>query len=196
MKGSRLDGVIRDKWMNAVFSWGLVLILVVSVIDSFLDDPVWGVFSLVVLGIVLFPALRNLDPYAMLPWEVLILVASPVLFGGLGESVPKFVTHLSVAALALVFAVEIHVFTKVRMTDSFAVIFVVMATAANAGFWALLQWFSDIYLTTTYLKSEELLMQGFVAATASGFIAGILFILYFRRFVDVRERYGGKDEAP
>lgn len=192
MGESKLDGVIQDRRLNAAVSWVLIVFLSVSVIDNFLDDPVWGMFSLVMLTLVLFPALRYRDVRVMVPWEVTVLATLPVLLGSLGSQVPDIATHVSVAGLALVVAVELHVFTSVRMTDVFAVVFVVIATTANAGFWAVLQWLSDIYLGTLFLGSEEALMTGFVYASAAGLVAGAVFTLYFRRFVDVRGRYGGE----
>lgn len=192
MAGSKLDGVIQDRRLNAGVSWVLIVFLLVSVVDSFLDDPVWGVFSLLVLAVVLFPAVRYMDAGVMVPWEVTVIASLPVLLGSLGARVPEPATHVSVAGLALVIAVELHVFTAVRMTDVFAVVFVVIATTANAGFWALLQWLSDVYLGTAFLGSEEALMTGFVYASTAGLVAGAVFTLYFRRLVDVSGRYGGE----
>jgi len=97
-------------------------------------------------------------------------------------------TYLSVAALALVVAVELHVFTPVEMTYWFAVLFVVVATIATAGVWAVVQWLSDIYLGTTFIHSEHRLMWDFVAATVVGVIAGVVFEWYFRRFARVGPR--------
>lgn len=195
MEKTKLDALIQDRRLNAAIGWVLVALLLVSVVDNFMDDPVWGVFSVTVLAVVLFPSLRYLDASVMIPWEVLLIASLPVLLGSLGTRAPEPITHLSVAGLALVFAVELHVFTSVRMTDTFAVLFVVIATSANAAVWAITQWLSDVYLGTTFLVSEEELMQGFMYASAAGLAAGLLFTLYFRRFVNVGVRYGGESDA-
>jgi len=59
-----------------------------------------------------------------------------------------------VAALALVVAVELDVFTPVRMPPWFAVVFVSIATLAAAGVWAVVQWAADVTLGTTFIYSE------------------------------------------
>jgi hypothetical protein len=111
----------------------------------------------------------------------------------------ELATHLSVAALALVVAVELEVFTPVRMPPWFAVLFVVIATMATAGVLAVSQWLSDLYLGTTFLlspgRSEDAVhaavMGDFLAATAAGVLAGVVFEWYFRRRVRGERRYAG-----
>jgi hypothetical protein len=106
-------------------------------------------------------------------------------------------TYLAVAAVALVIAVELDAFTAVRMNRAFALLFVVVATAAAAGVWAVVQWVSDLYLGTSLLldgRPEEVveteLMWDFVAATATGVLAGLLFEYYFRRRARTGARVG------
>jgi hypothetical protein len=98
-------------------------------------------------------------------------------------------TYLSVAAVALVVAVELQVFTPVRMTPRFAVGFVVVATLAAAGAWAVARFALDSLLGTTFLLDpalpesiiERALMFEFVYSTAAGVLAGVIFEGYFRR---------------
>jgi hypothetical protein len=132
----------------------------------------------------------------MLPWELLALAALPVIgrtivagrtFGDLTLT-GRVTTYLAVAAVALIIAVELDLFTTVRMNDQFAVLFVVVTTTAAAGIWAVSQWLSDIYLGTSFLLGrgpehvvEEALMWDFVAATIAGVLSGVLFEFYFRR---------------
>ncbi|MDY6779748.1 MAG: hypothetical protein SV760_04235 [Halobacteria archaeon] len=59
--------------------------------------------------------------------------------------------------------------------------FVVVATLATAGTWAIVEWLSDVYLGTRLIESEEELMVRFTAATAAGFLAGVVFTAYFQR---------------
>ncbi|MDY6764133.1 MAG: hypothetical protein SV377_00335, partial [Halobacteria archaeon] len=96
--------------------------------------------------------------------------------------------YLSVAAVALIIAVELHMFTHVRMNDGFAVLFVVVGTMATSGIWAVVRWLSDLYLGTTFLEDHDIVMWSFVAATAAGILGGIVFTFYFRRFVGVESR--------
>jgi hypothetical protein len=168
---------------------------------------VWAGFTAVVAVLALVPAVRYRDPLTMLPWEVLLVASLPVVgrtfvvgqrVGGVALT-GRVTTYLAVAAVALVIAVELDVFTPVRMNEAFALLFVVVATTAAAGVWAVAQWVSDLYLGTSLLLDgrpeaviERELMWDFVAATAAGVLAGLLFEYYFRR----RSRRRRFEEAP
>lgn len=108
----------------------------------------------------------------------------------------RVATYLSVAALALIVAVELHTFTSVRMTPTFAVVFVAITTMAVAGVWAVVRWSLDVTLGTTFLFEpgltaatvEREVMREFVASTVAGLGAGVVFELYVRRRAVVRPR--------
>ena len=200
----RLDTLIGDERTNAAVAWLLVAFVALVAAASALEgDYVWVAFSAAVVAIVVVPPVAFRNGRAMLPWEVLALVALPV-FGrafaapGLSTDVT---TYFAVAALALVVAVELDVFTPVGMTNWFAVLFVVVATMAAAGVWAVVQWASDIFLGTTLVLPAQPpltdlqeavalneLMWDFVAATVAGLLAGVVFVLYFRQKADARIR--------
>lgn len=150
----RLRGLIVDARLNAVAAWLLVLFVCGVALESFLDgDLLWTWFSALVVAIVLVPPVSYRNPRIMLPWEVLALVTLPVL----GRALASFplstdlATYISVAALALVVAVELDVFTPVRMTNGFAAFFTVIVTMAASGVWAVVQWLSDLLLGTTFI---------------------------------------------
>jgi hypothetical protein len=136
----------------------------------------------------------------MLPWEVLALAALPVLGRSLAtvRVTSDVATYLSVAALALIVAVELHTFTDVSMSPSFAVVFVAIATTATAGVWAVVRWAADLALGTTLLLDPTLteaavergLMLEFVASTVAGVLAGVVFEFYVRRRARARRRVG------
>lgn len=195
----RLGTLIKGERGNAALAWLLVVFVAFVAFESFPEDPVWVAFSVTVVGIVLVPPVAFRNAQAMLPWEVLVLVGLPV-FGrafttpGLSSDAA---TYLSFAALALVIAVELDVFTPVAMTNWFAVLFVVIATMASAGFWTLAQWVSDLFLKTTFILPAQpplteaqdeaalnAMMWDFIAATVAGLAAGVIFVLYFRRKSD------------
>ena len=180
---------------NAACSWALVGFLALAAVTSFVrNDLLWTGFALVVAALAVLPPVLLRNPTVMLPWEVTALTALPVL----GRSFAtvtltgELATYFSVAAIALVVAVELHLFTPVRMTDSFALAFVLVATLGTAGLWAVVRWLSDLYLGTTFLLdptvAEELierrLMLEFVASTAAGVVAGLVFALYVRRRIE------------
>ncbi|MFB6170747.1 MAG: hypothetical protein ABEJ06_06320 [Haloarculaceae archaeon] len=194
-----VGSVIESQRTNAVLSWVLVVFVVGVAVASFLEaDLLWTGFALVVAALAVYPAVRLGSLYAMLPWEVLVLAALPLL-GRVVATVPltgALATYLSVAALALVLAVELHVFTPVRMNHTFAIVFVVVATMATAGIWAVVRWLSDIYLGTALLvgpgqtpgAAEQALMWEFVFSTVAGVLGGVVFELYFRRLARATER--------
>lgn len=190
--GERLTAVVEAQRTNAAVAWLLVGFVGFVVVESLLSgDLLWAVFAAVVGALALVPTVAHRDPLVMLPWEVLVLAILP-LIGRAFATVPitsQFTTYLSVAALALIIAVELHLFTPVRMTSTFAVLFVVVATMATAGSWAVTRWVADLVLGTSFLLVPELteaeietaLMWEFVYSTAAGVAAGIIFEGYFRR---------------
>lgn len=187
-----------------MLAWLLVAFLAaVAVIELLTGEPLWALFVLVVAVLAAVPAMAFRNPFAMLPWEVLAIASLPAAGRALvvGETIGqvtltgRLTTYVAVAAVALIVAVEVDVFTPVRMNYSFAVLFVVITTMAAAGLWAVAQWLSDLYLGTTFLlgrgheaEVEAALMWDFVAATVAGLFAGVLFEFYFRRRARLDER--------
>jgi hypothetical protein len=203
-----LRAIVENQRLNAVLAWLLVGLLGLAVVANLLErSVVWAGFTAVVAVLALVPAVRYRDPLTMLPWEVLLVASLPVVgrtfvvgqrVGGVALT-GRVTTYLAVAAVALVIAVELDVFTPVRMNEAFALLFVVVATTAAAGVWAVAQWTADLYLGTSLLLDgrpeaviERELMWDFVAATAAGVLAGLLFEYYFRR----RSRRRRFEEAP
>lgn len=189
--------------LNAILGWLLVLFVLLIGLESAIDrDWVWVVVSLAVVALAVLPPAVFRNPEVMLPWEVLAIVVLPLLGRGILSGLLADVAgYLGVAAVALVLAVDLDVFTPVRMTTSFAVVFVVLTTMATAGIWAVLRWISDVTLGTTLVYPSpppvspaveavalEALMWDFVAATLGGILAGLIFALYFRRMAAGRVR--------
>jgi hypothetical protein len=192
MAGSELAGVLTTRRVNAALGWALVALLgAVATATAVGGDLLWAGFVLAVAVLAVVPAVVRRDLRTMLPWEVLALAAVPLVVrtaAGAGGVLGRAATYFAVAGVALVVAVELDVFTPVRMNHSFAVLFVVLATMAGAGVWAVSQWLSDLYLGTSFLldarppeEVERALMWDFVAATAVGVVAGVIFEFYFRR---------------
>lgn len=116
----KIGAVFQGARTNAALSW----ILVVGV--GFIaggrlreGDLLWAGFAIMVLVIALVPPLAFRRVTVMAPWEVLALAVLPLVtrVGGVGGPTELLTSHLSIAALALIVAVELHVFTAVRMTD-------------------------------------------------------------------------------
>jgi hypothetical protein len=200
-----LEGVFDRQRANAVLGWVFVVALCAIAVAALVEGRhLWAGFTFALAGLALVPvvAFRRLD--AMLPWEVVALAAVPALgrvivVGETIRGIPltgRVTSYVAVAAVALIVAVELDVFTSVRMSHGFAVVFVVVTTVATAGVWAEARWLSDIYLGTELLldgspvhEVETALMWDFVAATLAGVIAGVGFDWYFRRGAGPHHRY-------
>ena len=184
MSQTSLEELIADGRTNAAFSWLLVVaIALIGLGELVTGGLLWTTFALVLVALALLPPLTFRSWVAMIPWEVLLLAALPVLGLALGSErlTGHIASYLSVAAIALVFAVELQTFTTVRMTSSFAVIFVAVTTMAAAALWALFRWSAAGLLGVPFPSDHDAVMWEFVYSTSSGLGAGIVFELYFRR---------------
>ncbi len=196
---SDLTRVLQDTRTNAVLSWLLAGMLWVTAAYRVLAvDLPWAGFVLFVAVLAVIPAVAYRDWTVMLPWEVLLLTVPPVIGASIGvlSTYASFLTsataaYVVVSVVALIVAVELHVFTSIEMTHRFAVLFVVITTMAVSGIWTITRWASDTLLGTQFLQSNTTLMTGLITATITGVIAGIVFDLYFRQKRDVylREQY-------
>jgi hypothetical protein len=202
-RSGELLALMGNTRLNAILGWVLLAALALVGVESALDgDWVWVVVSVTVVILGVLPPIVFRNVQVMLPWEVLALGIVPLFVRGLsGGLLADVAAYLGVAAVALVIAVDLEVFTTVRMTTWFAVIFVVVTTMAAVGIWAVLRWLSDVFLGTTLLYPSpppvspaveeialEALMWDFVAATVGGVLAGVIFALYFRRIAAGRTR--------
>ncbi len=178
-----LERLFRSGRTNAVLSWLLIGVLVVVFVESVLDlDYPWITFVAMSGTVVLLPPVVYRDWHVMLPWELLVLALLPILVRGLfGDALGTFASYLAVAGLALIISVELHMFTSMKVSSWFAVVFVVLTTMASAAAWAIVRWNLDRQLGTGFLSTNEALMSEFVRVTLAGLAAGILFDVYFRR---------------
>ncbi len=184
--------LLRTRRVNAANGWLVVALLAAVVVGStFGGRPLWALFAATVAGLALLPPVVYRSVEAMLPWEILLLAALPVV-GRVFATVPvtgNLANYLSVAAIALIIAIELQLFTTVRMTARFAVLFVGVMTMGTAGVWAVVRWVADQTIGTTFILDpalsehaiEEALMWEFVASTIAGVGAGIVFAVYVSR---------------
>jgi glucan phosphoethanolaminetransferase (alkaline phosphatase superfamily) len=187
---------ITDSRLNAVLTWVLVALLVLVAVGAFLDGLlVRMVLAGVAAFVALAPALARRSWTFTVPWPLLLVCSLPLVTGTLEPTLlTGFVTGLSIAALGMLVVVALQLTTTVRMTPLFAVVFVVLATMATAGFWALGSAASARWLGTTFLETNDELMYVFTVAMLSGLVAGGVFRLYFAtRLRANRARAGGEE---
>jgi len=192
MAAQSAEDLLADRRTNALVGWLFVLVLGFVVIESVVGGDIqWSIFVAGTLALCLLVPAAFRDPSVMLPWEVIALASLPVVGRAFATFDPasELLVYISVAALALVVAVELNLFTTVQMTVGFAITFVVFATLATAGVWALVRWALDLTLGTNTLlvpgETDEAihdeLMIEFVYSALAGLGAGLVFEGYFRR---------------
>lgn len=180
---NRLDAVIEDTRFNALVSWVVVAALVLAAAVSVITgEPVWAVFVVGGLVIILLPMGIHRDPSVMPPWEILVFAALPIMsqFFELPDVLADLTVYLAILAVGALVVVELQVFSPVDMTPRFAVGFIVLVTMATAGVWTILQFASDVYLNTALIENKTTLMWDLVLATALGLVAAPFFALYFQ----------------
>lgn len=189
---------------NAAFAWGVMIVLLLVAVERVLSGEfLWAGMAAAMIAVGLIPPVVARRPTAMIAWEVLALAALPALARSFDVLVGPM-AYVSVAALALVVAVELDEFTDVEMTPAFAVVFVVVMTMAVAGLWTIARYASDVYLGTSLIGDQNATMWDLVVATGVGTVAGLVFELYVRRFSlsnritreswgKTQERVGGDD---
>ncbi|MEF8973552.1 MAG: hypothetical protein V5A15_01575 [Haloarcula sp.] len=177
------ERLFRDGRTNAIIAWVLVAILTAVFVESVLEaDYPWILFVSVVGFVVLVPPVAFREWRVMLPWELLVLALLPILVRGLvGGTVGTFASYLSLAALALLVIVELHMFTELTLTHWFAIGLVVLTTLAAVAAWTVFRWNADRFLGTTYLTTNDALMTEWLYVILAGLAAGVLFDGYFRR---------------
>ncbi|MDY6765224.1 MAG: hypothetical protein SV377_06010 [Halobacteria archaeon] len=180
MYGVDLGNLFEDHRLNARLSWSLIVFLVViSVVEFLIGEWIRGLVVGLVTLLAVLPGPFYRTHEVTLPWEIIAVVAIVLTWLSLTPDAVVPI-YLTIAAVALIIAVELHIFTKVRMTHRFAVAFVVIATSATAGIWAVFRWLSDVYLGTSFIPTHNALMWEFVYATLAGIGAGVFFDLYVR----------------
>ncbi len=180
MLGVDLDRLVGDRRRNARLAWILVGALVaLAGVEAILGDA-WSTSVLVAVAVLAaLPGPFHRTYTATLPWEV--LAVTTVVLGWFAVAPGHlFAEYLTFAVVALLIAFEVHLFTPVRMSHRFAVLFVTISTTAMAGVWALARWSADLTFGTTMAPGHEALMWEFVAATVVGIAAGAGFDLYVR----------------
>jgi hypothetical protein len=143
-------------------AWGLTAVIGLVFVESVLDlDFLWSFFSGMCLSLIILPPAYYRDVQAVLPFELLAIAAIPVIVRVFEISIlaNEVATYVSFAAMALLIAVELHLFTSLRFSQGFSVAFLVVSTLAVGAVWSVTRFYMDSMLGTSYLTTNEALMQ-------------------------------------
>lgn len=193
-----LDSLVRDEGVNAGVGWVLVAVTVAATAVAALDGQfLWALLSLVFAATVALPAAVTRDWRLLVSWPVVALGAGAVVAPSVGAPAEP-AGYVAVAALALVAVVELDAFTATDLSRRFAAVFVALTTMAVQALWSVAQFYSDVWLGTSYIPEKTELQWDFVAVTAVAVAVGVLFAWYADRFerVEAREDSTGRAGSP
>ncbi|MFC7138094.1 hypothetical protein ACFQRB_19715 [Halobaculum litoreum] len=176
---------VRDERVNAGIAWTITAVLAAIAVAAFLGGllAMTAVAAVATFVAVVPPAVARTWRRTV-SWPLLLVAAVPLAFGtGRPGFFGGVVVGVSVATLALLVVVALQLVTSVRMTPGFAIVFVVIATLATAGFWAVGSAASAVLFETAFVETNDQLMVVFTAAAVAGVGAGLLFRWYFRRLL-------------
>lgn len=143
----------------------------------------WSIFTGALLTTVILPPVANKNLQLMLPWELVLVSAIPVIarFTEYSALSGQVATYFALAAFSLIIVVELDIFTSLKLNSSFAVITVLVGTLALGGLWSLLQFWHGEFTGVQHIADNTALMHDYLNITLTGLMAGIVFNLYFER---------------
>ncbi len=178
------SSIFLGRKKNAALSWILSGYMLVTTANILLDgNRLWSIFSLTVLGLILLPAIIRSNHLVMPPFEILLLLSVPFTLQGmeLGFIASNTLNYITAATVSLLIITEIDTYTGFKTNTGFSVLLVTLSTLAVAALWSIARWIHDIYLGSSFINSNEVLMHEFTAALFAGIFAGLVFNTYFRR---------------
>lgn len=181
----------RSRVIEAHMSWVASLVLFFCTVYMAIQvDLMWTAFGIAALSLYVLPMVSMRDPFRALPWEMTILLSSPIILHisegtrALSENLAwwddftSLAFAFSLATLGFLLTVELQMYTDVRMNRPFASFFVVMFTLAVSGFWQIGEYLSDVFFDTSNILSNDLVMREFLWAAVGGLLMGFVYSLY------------------
>lgn len=193
VRQARFKGHKPDQIIEAELSWTAGLAIFLATVYALLRfDVLWIIFGLASLILYVMPIVTTRDPFRALPWEMTLLVVAPIVLhfsagsAFLTEHVDWWGSFTSlafafgVATIGLLLALELRMYTSVRMNRSFSIFFVVMFTMGVSGFWQVGIFFGDLYYSTNHQGTNADAMTILVWNFIGGLIMGLFLDLYLR----------------
>lgn len=163
-------------------------------------DVLWIVFGVAALSLYVLPIVSMRDPFKALPWEITVLLSSPMLLHisdgsrvmseqfAWWDDVTSLAFAFSLATIGFLLTVELDMYTSVRMNRPFSIFFVVMFTLSASGFWMLGQYIGDELFGTTNLLTNDGVMRELFWVLIGGIIMGFVYAAYIRAMSDRRSK--------
>lgn len=166
---------------NAIFAWLMTAVVIVGAVESFLTNEfLWAGFALFIAGVIAVPAVITWEWSAMVPWPLLAFTALAVILRATGYYL-ELAGYVAIATAALIIVIELDQFTRVELSQRFAIMFAILTTMAIQALWVIAQYYSDTWFGTTFLRSQVELQWDFVIVTVVGIFCGVLFGWYIGR---------------
>ena len=163
--------MVHGRRTDARPGWALTAVVAAAGVGTLLSGGVaWGGLWLALA----LPAAVRREWTLIVPW---LLPFSAVVVRTTG-GFPETAGYVAVTALALVTVVELDQFTRVDMGRNFTVGFAVATTPALRAVWTVVQFASDAWLDTEFLRSQTALQVDFVVVTVVALVVGGLSVRY------------------
>lgn len=187
--------------IEAQLSWISSMLLFFSTVYVMLRfDILWVTFGIFALSLYILPIISTRDPFRAVPWEMTLLLSSPILLhissGSqlLSENIAWWddLTSLafafSLSTLGFLLTIELEMFTEVRMNRQLSIFFVFMFTLAISGFWYLGEFIGDSLFNTHNLTTNMAAMKGLLWTMIGGVIMGFVYGAYTRTMSEQRRQ--------
>jgi len=179
--------------VEAEASWVACAVLFLCTVYVVLDmDVLWSAFGIAALSLYILPIVSVRDPFQALPWEMTLLLSSPIILHmsegsrtlsesiGWWDNITAVSFALSFATVGFLLTLELVMYTEVRMNTRFSVFFVMMFTVAVSGFWQVGEYLSDVLAGTENISSNHQVMNEFLWVAFGGLVMGVLYNAYLK----------------
>lgn len=190
--------------LEAEISWISSLVLFFCTVYVVLKfDVLWIFFGIAALSLYVLPIVTMRDPFKALPWEMTMLLSSPLLLHisegsrmmserfAWWDDVTSLAFAFSLSTIGFLLTVELQMYTNVRMNRAFASFFVVMFTLSMSGFWMLGEYIGDELYGTSNLVSNHDVMSQLLWILMGGILMAFLYAAYIRAMSERRRRVIG-----
>ncbi len=194
----------RRRTIEAQVSWvACTLLFFCTVLVVLRVDLLWSAFGIAAISLYILPIATTRDPFQALPWEMTLLLSSPILLhisegsraliGSIGwwDDLTGLSFAFSFATIGFLLTLELQMYTTVRMNRSFSVLFVVLFTMAVSGFWQIGEYLADVFADTDNLTSNSQVMKEFLWATVGGVVMGVVYGAYINAMPESRREVLG-----